>query len=227
MGFGVYDHAALKGRYLVLRKWRDGADRASRARRRNGHEPVRSPRSRRSSRGRCGARTRGRRAVRLVVTDVALGALHRVDVDAGTTTKFADTLGGANGSTPCADGGFLVTPERRPRLRGARDVREPAAGDAGALGDPSASRPTVPSRISRPSRCRRRTTSWSPTTAPSTSPIRRRTRLPTDTVGQRDGARARRHAPGRRRRALLPERDRHRGRRHRRDRRERATAGAR
>src|SRR4051794_11875441 len=45
----------------------------------------------------------------LVVTDVALGALHRVDVDAGTTTKIADTLGGANGSTPCADGGFLVT----------------------------------------------------------------------------------------------------------------------
>ena len=24
MGFGVYDHAALKGRYLVLREWRDG-----------------------------------------------------------------------------------------------------------------------------------------------------------------------------------------------------------
>ena len=45
----------------------------------------------------------------LVVTDVALGALHRVDVDAGTTTKIADTLGGANGATPCADGGFLVT----------------------------------------------------------------------------------------------------------------------
>jgi gluconolactonase len=45
----------------------------------------------------------------LVVTDVALGALHRVDVDAGTTAKFADTLGGANGATPCADGGFLVT----------------------------------------------------------------------------------------------------------------------
>jgi gluconolactonase len=45
----------------------------------------------------------------LVVTDVALGALHRVDVDAGTTVKIADTLGGANGSTPCADGGFLVT----------------------------------------------------------------------------------------------------------------------
>ena len=40
----------------------------------------------------------------LAVTDVALGALHRVDVDAGTTSKFADTLGGANGSTPCSDG---------------------------------------------------------------------------------------------------------------------------
>jgi hypothetical protein len=24
MGFGHYDHAALKGRYLVLREWRDG-----------------------------------------------------------------------------------------------------------------------------------------------------------------------------------------------------------
>jgi hypothetical protein len=24
MGFGTYDHAALKGRYLVLREWRDG-----------------------------------------------------------------------------------------------------------------------------------------------------------------------------------------------------------
>ncbi|MEI8002397.1 MAG: ABC transporter substrate-binding protein [Actinomycetes bacterium] len=27
MGFGVYDHAALKGRYLVLREWRDGETR--------------------------------------------------------------------------------------------------------------------------------------------------------------------------------------------------------
>jgi branched-chain amino acid transport system substrate-binding protein len=24
MGFGNYDHGALKGRYLVLREWRDG-----------------------------------------------------------------------------------------------------------------------------------------------------------------------------------------------------------
>jgi hypothetical protein len=24
MGFGTYDHAALKGHYLVLREWRDG-----------------------------------------------------------------------------------------------------------------------------------------------------------------------------------------------------------
>jgi hypothetical protein len=24
MGFGNYDHGALKGRYLVLRSWRDG-----------------------------------------------------------------------------------------------------------------------------------------------------------------------------------------------------------
>jgi len=24
MGFGYYDHAALKGHYLVLREWRDG-----------------------------------------------------------------------------------------------------------------------------------------------------------------------------------------------------------
>ena len=24
MGFGTYDHAALKGHYLVLREWKDG-----------------------------------------------------------------------------------------------------------------------------------------------------------------------------------------------------------
>lgn len=56
-----------------------------------------------------GASSQGSSGGSLVVTDVALGALHRVDVDAGTTVKIADTLGGANGSTPCADGGFLVT----------------------------------------------------------------------------------------------------------------------
>ena len=56
-----------------------------------------------------GASGQGSSGGSLVVTDVALGALPRVDVDAGTTTKIADTLGGANGSTPCADGGFLVT----------------------------------------------------------------------------------------------------------------------
>jgi gluconolactonase len=44
----------------------------------------------------------------LVVTDVAQGALHRVDVVRGTTTKIADTSGGANGAAPCTDGGFLV-----------------------------------------------------------------------------------------------------------------------
>ena len=37
------------------------------------------------------------------MTDVALAALHRVDVDAGTTVKIADTLGGANGSTRMMD----------------------------------------------------------------------------------------------------------------------------
>lgn len=45
----------------------------------------------------------------LVVTDVAVGALHRVDVTTGATTPIADTAGGANGAAPCADGGFLVT----------------------------------------------------------------------------------------------------------------------
>ena len=44
----------------------------------------------------------------LVVTDVAAGALHRVDVDTGAVTTFADTAGGANGAAPTADGGFLV-----------------------------------------------------------------------------------------------------------------------
>jgi gluconolactonase len=45
----------------------------------------------------------------LVVTDVAVGALHRVDVSTGAVTTFADTSGGANGAAPTADGGFLVT----------------------------------------------------------------------------------------------------------------------
>jgi gluconolactonase len=45
----------------------------------------------------------------LVVTDVADGALFRIDVESGSPTKIADTSGGANGAAPCADGGFLVT----------------------------------------------------------------------------------------------------------------------
>jgi len=45
----------------------------------------------------------------LVVTDVGIGALHRVDVVTGEVTTFADTAGGANGAAPTADGGFLVT----------------------------------------------------------------------------------------------------------------------
>jgi gluconolactonase len=49
------------------------------------------------------------RAASLVCTSVSDGALFRVDVDAGTSTRLADTGGGANGAAPCADGGFLVT----------------------------------------------------------------------------------------------------------------------
>jgi len=45
----------------------------------------------------------------LVVTDVGVGALHRIDVTTGAVTTVADTGGGANGATPTADGGFLVT----------------------------------------------------------------------------------------------------------------------
>lgn len=45
----------------------------------------------------------------LVVTNVAEGSLYRIDLHHGTATKIADTSGGANGATPCADGGFLVT----------------------------------------------------------------------------------------------------------------------
>jgi gluconolactonase len=45
----------------------------------------------------------------LVVTDVALGALYRIDVERGAVEKIADTSGGANGAAPCVDGGFLVT----------------------------------------------------------------------------------------------------------------------
>lgn len=45
----------------------------------------------------------------LVVTDVGVGALHRVDVASGEVTTIADTGGGANGATPAVGGGFLVT----------------------------------------------------------------------------------------------------------------------
>lgn len=45
----------------------------------------------------------------LVVTQVAEGALYRVDVTTGLTTRIADTAGGANGAAPAADGGFVVT----------------------------------------------------------------------------------------------------------------------
>jgi gluconolactonase len=45
----------------------------------------------------------------LVVTSVADGALVRVDVDRGATTRIADTGGGANGAALAADGSLLVT----------------------------------------------------------------------------------------------------------------------
>ena len=44
----------------------------------------------------------------VVCTSVSLGKLFRISRD-GTCTEIADTSGGANGATPCADGGFLVT----------------------------------------------------------------------------------------------------------------------
>ncbi len=45
----------------------------------------------------------------LVVTSVADGALVRVDVASGATSRIADTGGGANGATLAADGSLLVT----------------------------------------------------------------------------------------------------------------------
>lgn len=45
----------------------------------------------------------------LVVTSVADGALVRVDVASGATSRFADTGGGANGTALAADGSMLVT----------------------------------------------------------------------------------------------------------------------
>src|SRR4051794_24219812 len=45
----------------------------------------------------------------LVVTSVADGALIRVDVASGQTSRFADTGGGANGAALAADGSMLVT----------------------------------------------------------------------------------------------------------------------
>jgi len=45
----------------------------------------------------------------IVCTSVSEGALFRIDVAAGASTRFAETDGGPNGAAPCADGGFLVT----------------------------------------------------------------------------------------------------------------------
>jgi gluconolactonase len=45
----------------------------------------------------------------VVCTSVSEGALYRIDVATGACTLLAVTLGGANGATPCTDGGFLVT----------------------------------------------------------------------------------------------------------------------
>src|SRR5436305_15107788 len=45
----------------------------------------------------------------LIVTGVGAGVVLRVDVQNGTTTRFADTGGGPNGAYPCQDGGVLIT----------------------------------------------------------------------------------------------------------------------
>ena len=45
----------------------------------------------------------------LIVTSVMDGLLWRVDPGDGSAEVFADTAGGPNGSTPCSDGGVLVT----------------------------------------------------------------------------------------------------------------------
>jgi gluconolactonase len=45
----------------------------------------------------------------LVVTSVADGALYRVDVTNGASSRFADTGGGANGAALAVDGSILVT----------------------------------------------------------------------------------------------------------------------
>lgn len=45
----------------------------------------------------------------LVCTSVSEGALFRIDLDAGTWRRVADTGGGANGAAAAADGGFVVT----------------------------------------------------------------------------------------------------------------------
>jgi gluconolactonase len=55
----------------------------------------------------CGSVAGGSAAV--VCTSVSEGALFRIDVTTGTSTRFAETGGGPNGAAPCADGGFLVT----------------------------------------------------------------------------------------------------------------------
>jgi gluconolactonase len=45
----------------------------------------------------------------LVVTEVAAGAVQRVDLDTGALTLVADVGGGANAALLASDGGFLVT----------------------------------------------------------------------------------------------------------------------
>src|SRR5262245_18067154 len=45
----------------------------------------------------------------LIVTVVGSGVLLLVNVDDGTTTRFADAGGGPNGAYPCQDGDVLAT----------------------------------------------------------------------------------------------------------------------
>ena len=112
----------------------------------------------------------------LVVTSVADGALVRVDVASGQTSRFADTGGGANGAALAADGSMLVTqnggidfsrlglfaepPDYRPATPGLQHARAPTAR--------SSTWPTSASSRRTISRC-------TPTVACS-SPIPRTTR---------------------------------------------------
>ncbi len=70
----------------------------------------------------------------LVVTEVAAGAVTRVDLDRGERTRVADVGGGANAALLASDGGFVVT-----QNGGIDFTRTGLYGD-----DPPPFRPTVP-----------------------------------------------------------------------------------